>query len=455
MPYPEVFRNLALELHVWHRNALRSKSGQDVGQDVLIGIAQVDLWALAPPRAAVRANEALHSGFAQVDGYFHIMASQTESMLAEDTEPTMRGQIRASVSPHWMPIPQSGQHASGRSTAYGSGTLEHERSYPLVNNATFPGAGEGIFTGSPAIPRMRPMSSEPLEALWADVPDPGLPERLPSAFTTCSAFGSRLRDSLYRPGLLGPAGRCAGVEDDVSEMTLRVASRLSETELRLRSLKEDQLLACHNENLASLERLQLGMLPQLGLPAGRPRQTETAAGAGGPLPVGRKTSSDAMCSAGAKPPIAASVLGPTPFKMEAAGPLPSWGNARPSPPGPLMSSSQVLGGHAAVGSAFPKLSEDKRLWSASGPSDGHLQAASGSLHGLLAGEDSRAEELLAVGRAMAVGGASSAPAFGLGAGSAAEPVTSPRQQLLAEVGRAAMAGWGEDSTATAGALTQP
>eukprot|EP00928_Gymnodinium_smaydae_P006492 TRINITY_DN12305_c0_g1_i2.p1 TRINITY_DN12305_c0_g1~~TRINITY_DN12305_c0_g1_i2.p1 ORF type:complete len:2283 (+),score=522.25 TRINITY_DN12305_c0_g1_i2:52-6849(+) len=113
--------------------------------------------------------------------------------------------------------------------------------------------------------------------------------RVPSVFVAEGKRDAELRAALWpgpvvpfaaersladvRLGSGGAGVGASGVEDDVSETALRFATRLSDTELRLRSIdgsdatQMEQLRAKHRENLATLDRLQQSMLPAVGEPA--------------------------------------------------------------------------------------------------------------------------------------------------------------------------------------------
>lgn len=94
--YPAAFRDLVLELHVWHQ----IDSTPSSKRNFLIGIAHVELWPLAPPKSATSASMTLQSGVKEVNGYFHVkVASRTSRTETPDAESEIRGQIHASILP--------------------------------------------------------------------------------------------------------------------------------------------------------------------------------------------------------------------------------------------------------------------------------------------------------------------------------------------------------------------
>eukprot|EP00930_Biecheleria_cincta_P038403 TRINITY_DN26386_c0_g1_i1.p1 TRINITY_DN26386_c0_g1~~TRINITY_DN26386_c0_g1_i1.p1 ORF type:complete len:2003 (-),score=437.94 TRINITY_DN26386_c0_g1_i1:41-5536(-) len=331
MSYPEAFKELFLELWVWH--AGRS-------DDVLIGGAEM---SLAP----------LRSSFHEVDGYFHILAAEdlgTGRDLAELPQ-TNRGQLRASATPRWVspdmlraaPRDASssrslGAGIPGRASAFSSrvpaaaALRESSGGSSPSGPCRWPFVADGPFVPPPSF-----AAAERLSAPWSTAPSLRRPHGVerPPLFTpdplaslsvtppplpppllppsTSSALPGRaadwqwrrdpevdlqvlnrvlpsealprdwgcprapLADHLWHLGLSGTSDvkRVPGVEDDVSELALRAASYLSDTERQLRSLagseqeQLEQLRARHRENLEDLgQYMRSKLLPSAG--AGSP-----------------------------------------------------------------------------------------------------------------------------------------------------------------------------------------
>eukprot|EP00403_Amphidinium_massartii_P029154 CAMPEP_0178388744 /NCGR_PEP_ID=MMETSP0689_2-20121128/9752_1 /TAXON_ID=160604 /ORGANISM="Amphidinium massartii, Strain CS-259" /LENGTH=822 /DNA_ID=CAMNT_0020009159 /DNA_START=22 /DNA_END=2486 /DNA_ORIENTATION=+ len=177
----------------------------------LVGAAEI---SLAP----------LLSGFSEVDGYFHIIPPSSFGSRIKGADASC-GQIRAGVMPKTSTLLSSRLQRSQTS-------LSPRR------------AGSDMYVGSGVSPG-------PQRELWQSYPSPRA-VRDPKAAAT-----PPLRD-------------VRGVQDDMNETALRLASKVSVMESDLRSLGGDEeeqlekLRLRHRENLAALDRLQNGLLPPIG-----------------------------------------------------------------------------------------------------------------------------------------------------------------------------------------------
>lgn len=223
LSYPGAFKELQLVLRVWDVSEW-SRSQH------LIGMTYVELTPLS-------------IGFPEVDGYYDIVNGDftLEAVGGATVAGRCQGQVRVAFTPTWTEAgrPDKPRHDMG------------SKGRPAVPLSPLPPAGEP------------PPSSSVLA--W------GM-NSLPSVLASEHELDRKFRDRIYRPGIFHDAGHGAGVLDDVSTTALRFASRLSDTELQLRSLrgteqeKLEQLRARHRENLAALDEQQHRMLPPIIAP---------------------------------------------------------------------------------------------------------------------------------------------------------------------------------------------
>jgi len=380
IPYPEAFNDLKLLLHIFHLDERR-------GLQQLIGIARLPLAPLhsgfpeidgyyyikgpdepeqdaSPPpsgprrqiRASVTPQWSSLSGPTGPPGMGRTGAlgarsSYSSASVAAPVLPSALlrpfdvahstgmyapsglspGVLSTARDPLLLPEEELGLSAASR---LGLGLMPGSRVPVLL-----PEADRGLSVASRLGLGLRPAARSPAlgtEGLEARGLRPGLEAdalrrsleldgRLPSVFASANDWDRNLREGLYTvEDLFGVGNGRAGVHDDVTTTELRFASRLSDTEMRLRSLEGteeqqlQQLWELNRENLATLDQQQQRMLPPIAtLPNVEPAMPPVLSS----MPFSRYQP-PAPAAAPAPPP-------PAPAPAEAPAPAPAPVVARP------------------------------------------------------------------------------------------------------------------------------
>eukprot|EP00927_Polykrikos_kofoidii_P017938 TRINITY_DN18236_c0_g1_i1.p1 TRINITY_DN18236_c0_g1~~TRINITY_DN18236_c0_g1_i1.p1 ORF type:complete len:2246 (+),score=402.08 TRINITY_DN18236_c0_g1_i1:1-6738(+) len=242
--YPAAFRDVILELHV--RVVVEGSHGDK--EETALGVATV---GLDPLRGRL---------FQEIDGYFYI-------------EPAVGGtcgQIRARIVPRLVsesPLAEANR-TDQQSVANMAGSLQ--TSWEPVSSQRCCPVGPRVASSSTAV------GSTAEVALFAAPYD-----ELPSLADLARGGGAS-------------KGSIVAEEEKVSELSVRLASRMSDNELQLCSFagsEEEQLAqirAKHRENLAMLESWQHSRFPAIGELSGScggQASPQVFPGGSGPLPV--------------------------------------------------------------------------------------------------------------------------------------------------------------------------